>query len=160
MALINEIRKRAGVAVGIVAVGLGLFILGGDMLSTNSRLLGNKPPDNIAGYIGDQEITREAFQQKVEETKYYYVLQTENEPDDAQMEQIRNQAWQLLIQEYAFDPNLEEIGIVVTNEEQIDMVQGNNLHPDIERSFTNPTTGELDRDRIVLLSSKSLPARS
>ena len=150
MALINEIRKRAGVAVGIVAVGLGLFILGGDMLSTNSRLLGNKPPDNIAGYIGDQEITREAFQQKVEETKYYYVLQTENEPDDAQMEQIRNQAWQLLIQEYAFDPNLEEIGIVVTNEEQIDMVQGNNLHPDIERSFTNPTTGELDRDRIVL----------
>ncbi|NJM94276.1 MAG: hypothetical protein HC842_06095 [Cytophagales bacterium] len=149
MALINKIRERTGVAVGIVAVGLGLFVVGGDLIGPNSRLLGGGP-DNSVGEIRGEKVPAELFQQKVEQLKYNYTLQMGNAPKEEEMEGIREQAWQMLFQEMALHKELEEMGITVTEEELVDMVQGTNLHPEVRRAFTNPQTGEVDRDQIIL----------
>jgi peptidyl-prolyl cis-trans isomerase D len=41
MALISKIREKTGLAVGIIAFGLILFLVGGDILGPNSVILGN-----------------------------------------------------------------------------------------------------------------------
>ena len=40
------------------------------------------------------------------------------------------------------------LGLQVSEEEMVDMVQGNNIHSAISSSFTNPETGEVDRNII------------
>ena len=65
------------------------------------------------------------------------------------MVSIRQQAWDYLIVKIAFQKQFDEIGLSVTDEEVVDMVQGNNIHPDLVQAFTNPQTGEFDRDQIV-----------
>ena len=55
MGLINKIREKSGIAVGIIAIGLGLFVVGGDILSPNSTLLGGD--QTIVGEIAGREIS-------------------------------------------------------------------------------------------------------
>ena len=49
MALIKKIRQRTGLAIGVIAVGLIFFLVGGDILSPNSTLLGGR--SNTVGEI-------------------------------------------------------------------------------------------------------------
>lgn len=146
MALIKKIREKSGLAVGLVALGLGLFIVGGDILGPNSMLLGNQKTD--VGEIAGETISLEQFQQQEEELKYNFVINFNRNPTDAEMFSIRQQAWDFLIVKTAFQKEFDRLGIVVTNEELVDMVQGNNVRPEIRQAFANPETGEFDRARI------------
>ncbi|MDZ7607554.1 MAG: SurA N-terminal domain-containing protein [Cyclobacteriaceae bacterium] len=60
MALINKIRQKAGWAVGFVAVGLGLFMVGGDILGPNSSIMGKNKTD--VGDIAGETIELERYQ--------------------------------------------------------------------------------------------------
>src|SRR5690606_18535279 len=65
------------------------------------------------------------------------------------MASIRQQAWELMIVDIAFEDQYEELGVTVSDEEKIDMVQVNNIHPDLVQAFTNPETGEFDKSQII-----------
>jgi len=146
MALIKKIREKSGIAVGLVALGLGLFIVGGDLLGPSSVLLGNQKRD--VGEIAGEKISLEQFQQQEEQLKYNFVVNFNRNPTDAEMFSIRQQAWDFLIVKTAFQKEYDRLGVVVSDEELVDMVQGNNVRPEIRQSFTNPETGEFDRARI------------
>lgn len=146
MALIKKIREKSGIAVGLVALGLGLFIVGGDLLGPSSVLLGNQKRD--VGEIAGETISLEQFQQQEEQLKYNFVVNFNRNPTDAEMYSIRQQAWDFLIVKTAFQKEFDRLGIVVSDRELVDMVQGNNVRPEIRQAFTNPETGEFDRTRI------------
>src|SRR5690606_26546314 len=57
--------------------------------------------------------------------------------------------WELMIVDIAFQDEYDELGIVVPEDEKIDMVQGQNIHPTLVQAFTNPETGEFDKGQIV-----------
>lgn len=147
MALINTLREKAG-KVLVVAVGLAIvsFILA-DLLGSNSVLFGGQ--SNEVGEIAGRKITYQDFQQRIEDMKNNYVLNTGRNPSEAEMTSIRQQAWELLIVDIAFEDQYEALGLTVSDEEKIDMVQGNNIHPDLVRAFTNPETGEFDKSQII-----------
>lgn len=150
MAIITKIREKSGLAIGLVAVGLLLFIVGGDILSSNSRLLGKQK--RTVGNIAGNEILVEMYQQKVDESRRDFVLNNQGEsPNEQQMQRIRNQAWEELIYEMVHKKQYEELGITVTEEELIDMVQGKNIHPSIKQipMFKNPQTNQFDRKRVI-----------
>lgn len=147
MALINKIREKTGVAVGVIAIGLGLFVVGGDLLAPNSMILGGNK--QIVGEINGVDIGLQEFQNKVEELKSQYALQNQKAPSEAEMEQIREQAWNQLIFEIAYKDEFDRVGIKVTDEELVDMVQGENIHPALREAFTNPETGVFDRTQII-----------
>ena len=90
MALIKQIRQRTGLAIGVIAGGLILFLLGGDLLSPNSSLLNTN--QNIIGEIAGEEITLEEFSLKVEEYKTSFQQRTGRIPAEAEMVSIREQA--------------------------------------------------------------------
>ncbi len=146
MAIINKIREKSGLAVGVVAVGLILFLVGGDLLGPNSMLLGNRTP--YVGEIAGEKITLAEYQEQVERIKYDYAMNTGRTPSEAEMGSIREQAWNQLIFDRAFQKEYAKLGLAVTADEKVDMVQGNNIHPAVRSSFTNPETGEFDVEQV------------
>jgi peptidyl-prolyl cis-trans isomerase D len=147
MALINKIREKTGLTVGIVAFGLILFLVGGDLLGPNSVLLGNRV--NEVGEIAGEDIRLEDYQRMVEELKYTYSLNTGRNPTENEMNSIRQQAWDMMIARVAFQKQYDELGLTVTEEELMDMVHGRNITPEIAQAFADPETGEVDRNAII-----------
>lgn len=161
MALLGKIREKSGVAVGIIAVGLLLFIVGSDLMQTNSFLLGRS--ENFVGTIAGKDIEYKDFQAKLEEAKVNYANQTGKTPADYELQNINEQVWNQFVFESAYTPEFEKLGLSVSKEEQIDMVQGKNIHPSIQQVFVNQETKQFDKALVLNylknLSSPQMDAR-
>lgn len=147
MALIKEIRQRTGLAIGVIAGGLILFLLGGDLLSPNSTLLGSNNP--VVGEIAGEEITYQEYVDKVEEFRIAYQQRTGRAPSEVEMFTVREQAWQAMIVEKVFDEEYEKLGMTVSPEELVDMVQGKNIVPELRQQLVNPQTGQFDKTQLI-----------
>src|SRR5690606_30873719 len=147
MALIKKIRQRTGLAIGVIAVGLIFFVVGGDLLGQNSTILGNNR--NVVGEIAGEEITFEEYMQRVEQAKLSFQQNTGRNPSENELSSIREQAWQALIVERVFSEQYEELGLTVSDAELVDMVQGKNIVPELRQQLTNPETGEFDRQQLI-----------
>lgn len=147
MALINKIREKSGWAVGAIAIGLGVFIVGGDLLGGNSRLMGNDA--NEIGEIAGEKVEYQEFDAIFQQAKANYENQVGRAANEGELGMIREQAWNQLIFKIALQKEYDRLGIEVTDDELADMVQGNNIHPAVKQAFTNPQTGEFDRTQVV-----------
>ncbi len=156
MALISKIRERTALVVGFVALGLFLFIAA-DVFTSSGGLFGQE--DANVGEIDGQEVSIQEYQQAIEEIKYNFTANTGRNPSEREMMSIRQQAWDKMIADIAFANQFEELGIEVTENELVDMVQGNNITPEIRQAFSNPETGEFSRDQVLnyLASLPQLP---
>jgi peptidyl-prolyl cis-trans isomerase D len=65
------------------------------------------------------------------------------------MESIREQIWQDMVREYITMDEYKELGVSVSTDELMDMVQGRNPHPIITSLFADPETGILNRSFLV-----------
>lgn len=147
MALINKIREKSGLAVGVVAVGLILFIVGGDMFfGNNSILLSDQ--QNL-GEIAGEDISLKEYQRELEQAEQDYTLQQNKTPTEAERASLREQAWNQLILKKAVQEHYDQAGIAVSKAEVIDMVQGDNIHPAIKQAFVNQQTGQFDKSLVV-----------
>jgi len=146
------------IVVGFVAFSMLAFILT-DLFQSNSALLGGN--DRTIAEMAGKDISYEQFQAKVDELSYVFAVNQGREPQSQEMDQIREQAWNAFILENAYASQYDELGINVTDAEQIDMVQGNNIDPQIKQFFTDPSTGEFSRERVVgfLQQLNSAPAQ-
>ena len=147
MALIKQITQRTGLAIGVIAGGLILFLLGGDLLSPNSTLLNSN--QNIVGEIAGEEITLEEFSLKVEEYKAAFQQRTGRIPAEAELVSVREQAWQALIVERVFQEEYDKLGLTISSQELIDMVQGKNIVPELRAQLMNPQTGQFDKTQLI-----------
>ena len=146
MAVINTLRNKMGKFIVVaVAVAIMSFVLA-DLLGPNSRLFGG---GNDVGEIAGETISLKEFQETVQEREASYVLNTNRQPTDRERPTLRQQAWDFLISKYAFDKQYDEVGVQVTDDEVWDMLQGKNINPSLKQAFTNPTTGQYDRDQFM-----------
>lgn len=147
MALINTLRNRMGkIVIVFIAFSMGAFILT-DLFQSNSVLLGGAATE--IGEMASTDVSYEEFLAEVERLSYNFQIQYGSNPNAEQIDQIRQQAWQELIVKKVFGPQFDELGIEVTDDEMIEMVQGKNIHPDVQRSFTDPQTGLFNKDQLV-----------
>ncbi|GAB2945350.1 SurA N-terminal domain-containing protein [Hymenobacter coalescens] len=147
MALINTIREKSGWAVGTVAVGMLLFIVGGDLIGGNNRLFNRQ--DTTVGEVNGDDISVEEFNAAVEQAKEGFAAQNGRQPTEQELQGIRDQAWNQIVFRRAFQPQFDKLGLKVTDEELTDMVQGKNIHPTIKQAFTDPQTGQFDRAKVI-----------
>jgi peptidyl-prolyl cis-trans isomerase D len=157
MSVIGKIRERSGLAVGIIAVSLILFIVGGDLLGGRSLLFGGNQQE--VGEIAGQSIDYQEFNAKVDELRAQFEQQAGRAPAEQDLVQIREQAWNQMLFEIAYQKEFDKLGLKVTPEELVDMVQGNNISPTVRQAFTNPQTGVFDKSSIIsyLKGLKNLP---
>ncbi len=148
MALINKIRERSGIAVAVIAVALILFIVGGDLFygsGGNGGLFGGNK--NKIGEIAGTTIDAQAFQAKLDAARSNYEQQAGRALQEQEVQQLRNQVWEEMIFDIAYNEEFEKLGLKVTPEELSEMIQGTkNLSPLIKQQFTNPQTGQYDRN--------------
>jgi peptidyl-prolyl cis-trans isomerase D len=147
MALIKKIRQRTGLAIGVIAVGLIFFLVGGDILGPNSMILGSNR--TTVGVIAGEDISYDEYIRKIEETKMAFQQNTGRNPTENELNSIREQAWQAMVVERIFSEQYEELGLEVSDAELVDMVQGKNIIDELRRQLTNPETGEFDRQQLV-----------
>ena len=155
MALINKIREKSGYAIGFIAVAMISFMLLGDLLGPNSRLLGGN--NNVIGEIAGEEITIQEFENALQGVKQNYAAQTGRQPSEEELVSLREQTWGQMILKVAYKKEFDRLGIAVSDDELVDMVQGNNVHPVIKQTFTNPQTGQFDRSLVAKYLKEDLP---
>lgn len=147
MALINTLRNKMGkVIVGFIAVAILSFVLTDLLSGQNSILAGN---DRDMGEIAGETITYDGFQKRVDILVNNYVSNFGRNPGADELNSLRDQAWLLLVAEKSFEVEYSELGISVSPEELVDMVQGKNISPDIQRIFTDPKTGQFNKDQLL-----------
>jgi len=155
MSLINNIRKKSGLAVGIIAIALLSFMVLGDLLSSNSRLFGGN--QNVVGEIAGEKITIQEFENALQGVKQNYAAQTGRQPGEEELASLREQTWSQLILKIAYKKEYDRLGIAVSDEELVDLVQGNNVHPVVKQTFVNQQTGQFDRSLVVKYLREDLP---
>lgn len=148
MAMINTLRKRMGkIVVGFVAFSMFAFILT-DLFQSNSALLGGN--DQTVAEIAGTEISYQEFQAELEQLTYTFAINNNGRnPSTQELQSIREQTWNSLILNNAYGQQYDALGLSVSNEEIIDMVQGNNIDPQIKQFFTDPNTGEFSRESVI-----------
>ncbi len=159
MALITKLREKLGkVIVGAVGLAILSFVLA-DLTGPNSVLLGGR--DLTVAEISGQEVPLEVYQRKIDELSYNFTLNQGRNPSANESNTLRQQAWDLVIVETAFGEQFRQLGLQVTQDEVVDMVQGKNISFDIQRAFSNPQTGEFDRQVVInyLKNLSQLPAQ-
>ncbi|MBO0359749.1 SurA N-terminal domain-containing protein [Hymenobacter sp. BT186] len=147
MALINTIREKSGWAVGTVAIGMLLFIVGGDLIGGKNKLFGGN--ENVVGEVAGQKIELNDFNAALEQAKQGFIQQQGRQPDEQAMGYLRDQAWNQTIYKIAFQKEFDKLGLTVSEDELTDMVQGKNIHPSIRQAFTDQQTGQFDRSKII-----------
>jgi peptidyl-prolyl cis-trans isomerase D len=159
MAIVTKIREKSGIAIGVIAISMIAFIVGGDLLSPNSKLMGSNK--EIIGTIDGTDIAFDEFARKVEEISNRYALQMGRRPNDMEMDYIRQEAWGGLVNDLVMVKEFAKLGIEITPNEIRDMVQGNNIHPSIAQSFKD-ANGNLDRKKLQTfldgIRNKTAPA--
>lgn len=143
MATLEKLRNRAGTLVAVV-IGLALlaFILG-DLFGSGGSLF-SRNQFEIAEISG-KSIPYQTYQERVDHiAELNKVSRRVNALDEQTMENIREEVWNQLVQEFVLSSNYKNLGIAVSPSELFDMVQGRNLHPIIRQEFGNPQTGEVD----------------
>ncbi|MBF9142973.1 peptidylprolyl isomerase [Hymenobacter properus] len=147
MALINTIREKSGWAVGTVAVGMLLFIVGGDLVGGKNRLFNRN--DTVVGEVAGQKVELADYNNALEQAKQAFAAQQQRQPDEQALGYLRDQAWNQTVYNLAFQPEYDKLGLKVSEEELIDMVQGDNISPGIKQAFTDQKTGQFDKARLI-----------
>ncbi|MEL0009292.1 MAG: SurA N-terminal domain-containing protein [Flammeovirgaceae bacterium] len=147
MAIISTLRDKMGkFLVVVVGFSIAAFVLG-DILGPNSSI-GNQN-QNIVGEINGEEIDLIRFNAIFEQLSYNFSLNNGRSPNTQEIIGIRDQAWEKLINDISYVNQYNELGIVVTDKESVDMVQGDNIHPMILEAFTDPNTGVFSVDNVI-----------
>jgi peptidyl-prolyl cis-trans isomerase D len=107
-----------------------------------------------------KKISYQEFNAKVDEARAAYEQQTGRPTTEQDQVQLRDQAWNQFILDIAYQKEYDALGLSVTPDELIDMVQGNYISPAIRQTFTDPKTGAFDKNTVInyLKSLKTLPA--
>ena len=146
MAALQKIRNR-GVFIGIVIGGALLAFIAGDALkSAGSLITGSR--NEMAEIAGESVNIRDfqnRFNHNLEVTK---LMSGQNSIPSDQMDKVREQVWQQMVQEIVMNREYDELGINLTSQELFDMVQGNNIDPTIRQLFTGKD-GQFDKDNVV-----------
>ncbi len=144
MAIIGTIRKRSGLLIILIGIAIAGFVLQDAFKSTNG--LNNKK----LGVINGTDITYNEFERKME-TQVEQMKQQQRKENLSSQElfQVRQSVWNQLISDILMGKEYEELSIEVSPDEMNDMFYGKFLHQFINQNFTNPKTGQVDRQRVM-----------
>jgi peptidyl-prolyl cis-trans isomerase D len=145
MGVFNKINQRAGLVVGAITIGLLLFLLGNEFFGPNSILFRNK--SNV-GEINGANIHIEEYQNEVARQEMEFQIQSDKGISENERAYIQQQSWNKLIYKYIYKDEFDALGLVVTEDERVDMVQGNFIHSYIKGAFG----GEQNFDKSVVVN--------
>lgn len=144
MAVIGTIRKHSALAVILVGVAIGAFIVS-DLFTGKGR--NNNPP---LGSIAGEEITVKDYNQRVDDNIETQRSNQNKENLTAQETfDVRQNTWTQYLNEIIMGKEYERLGINVTTEELYDLVQGPRPHNLIRQYFQDPATKQYSPQMVI-----------
>jgi len=146
--------------VGAIALSMGAFIVGGDLFGNGPQsLFGDE--ERKVGEIAGNSISLDDYQAAIQERKNSYILNFGRQPGDRENATLEAQAWEMLLSRNAIEPQYDEVGVKVTNDEVWDMVQGKHVDESIKNAFTD-SSGRFDRNALIqyLKNIEAMPVGS
>jgi len=145
MAVIGKIREQSFLVLIIIGVAILAFVLT-DLFSAKAG--GQTGARNLAEVNG-QQISPQESDARVQKAYENYQAQTQQELDERTRSSVRESVWNEMTSEILLGKEMNELGIVVTSKEMLDMVQGTNPHPQVRQAFTNPETGVFNSQAVI-----------
>jgi len=149
MAVLETIRVKFGIVITVlIAVALLSFIIDPSTLQSVSSSMSSKYD---VGNIDGKAVSYTDFQTEIDRFTTINELSTgSSAQNEEQQQQIRNAAWQSLIDKYLFVKNARKAGLNVGQEEMVAMMSGDMVSP----VFTqNPTfydeNGVFSKERLL-----------
>jgi peptidyl-prolyl cis-trans isomerase D len=142
--VIQKIQRQTGCLLLIIGAAMLAFVLTDLFKSGPSAFSGSQ---NLVGEIAGEDIDINEFQSRVEERRNLYLANNpEATPDE---ETLREEAWNMLINDKIIKREHAKLGLVVSPDEFEDVTVGNQTHPRIVQAFQNPETGQYDKARFI-----------
>lgn len=136
MAVLQKLRTKFGLAISII-VGLGLlsFIIDPGQIETAINSMSSKYD---VGKIAGKRISYADYQQDIDRFTTINEVITGSSVQNEQMQsQIREAAWQDLINKYVVVKNAKDAGLRIGEAEKLDITTGENVSPVISQFFSD-----------------------
>ncbi len=150
MAVLDKIRVKFGVLITVlIAVALLSFIIDPSTLETTINFFSSKYD---VGKIDGQKISYQEFQEEVDRLSDVYSMTSGTQSMSADvMESINESAWQNTINEVYIIPQIKKAGILVGDDEVVDLTRGTEISPVLanDPAFMDPATGEFSREQLM-----------
>lgn len=136
MALMTKMREKTHIVLGLLLVAfLALIVV---EWGSESTIFRSKQQSGVITSINGQDIHYEQFARALEQQSEQYKQQSGQEPQDSQLDYLRNQVWENMVREVLVTQEIEKRGIKASNKEIVHYIF--NEPPDIIRqnpSFQN-----------------------
>ncbi len=141
MAIMTKMRNN----ISVIIIGLIIVFVITIVFEWGMDYLGmSRQPDTV-GTVEGRKITYQEFSDLVRQQAEQYKQQTQQEPDETLLRQIREQVWNNLVTQTLLDRETKRAGIEVTDQEIIDWVRGENPPEFLVQQFRD-STGQFRRD--------------
>ncbi len=128
MAELEKIRVKFGLAISIIiALALLSFIIDPGTLESALQSMSSKYD---VGRIAGKSVSYTDFQEEVDKfTSINEIMTGSSVQNEESQKQIRNAAWQSLLDKFMFVKNAKAAGINVGEDEMMDLTTGDNISP-------------------------------
>ncbi|SHF40460.1 peptidylprolyl isomerase [Dysgonomonas macrotermitis] len=140
MAVLQKIRNKSGLLVGVIAVGLLAFVLPWGEITSLIRTQKDK-----AFVVDGDIVSTGAYHERITNFETFQkMISGQTSLDENTSSQIREFVYEQMVKEMMLDKEAEKIGLSVTDEELTDMISGANPSPMLRQIplFVDPQTGQ------------------
>ena len=144
MAAIGNIRKHSTFLVIVIGVALAAFVLG-----DFARGGGGSRNVNV-GEVDGEEVTIMDFNFEAEKNINGMMQQQQKDRLSAdEIFSVKDQTWNDIVHRIIMEKEYNALGVSVTADELLDLIQGPNPHPLIIQYFKDPNTNQYDRNLVI-----------
>ncbi len=145
--VLSWLRSKGSLLIIIIGFALVAFVVG-DALTTGRSIFGSD--DNTVLSINGEKIDNQAFSTKLNRNLDNYRAQTRvNTLDEATEGYLADQTFTQTINEALLKEAVTKSGIAVGDDEKFDLLQGKFPDQDVVRQFTDPNTGQFNRNQVL-----------
>lgn len=142
--LIQKIREKIWWVILGVGIAMVIFIL---QMAFDSK---TGVTNNKMGTVAGEDIEPQYFNEKYTQAETNYKQQNNTSSIDNNTSwSLRQQVWDQIINEKVLRKIYDKTGIAVGSDELNDMFYGENPHQAVKQYFADPTTGIVDKTKIV-----------
>ena len=142
MAVLQKIRNRGILLVSIIAIALFLFVMG-DLLRGGEGLI-NQSRQNV-GEIDGTSVSIQDYQSVFEDFQVYNeIAQQRTSTSEEENNQLKDMAWNTMIQNKLIEKECNALGIGVTDDEVAEVIRSGQNQLLQVPAFANQQTGRYD----------------
>lgn len=152
MGLMSYLRSRAGLVIFVIGLAIVAFLLG-DVINYGTPFW--MKSQNEVGSVNGEGIDYQTFNVQVDQAVAGFQQQMGGGSSPQMRSYAVQQVWNQYISEELLKQEIEKIGITVGKDELNSLVFGENPSLQIIQQFTNPQTGQFDKNQVAMVSSEA-----